>query len=137
MTQQGFDLGPRRHPRRMSLTPMIDVVFLLLIFFMLASRFGLDAVLPIVSGGPGQGVADWQGAPRLIDIGPRDLSLNGVAMTDADLPARLRPLLPDADAPVILRARDGADVQRLVDLMAILQAQGLGRPVLAPPVLAP
>lgn len=130
--QQGFDLGPRRHPRRMSLTPMIDVVFLLLIFFMLASRFGPDAVLPIVSGGPGQGVGDWQGAPRLIDIGPRDLSLNGVLMTDADLPARLRPLLPDADAPVILRARDGADVQRLVDLMAILQAQGLGRPVLAP-----
>ena len=35
-------LKPRRRP---SLTPMIDVVFLLLVFFMLASRFGMDAVL--------------------------------------------------------------------------------------------
>lgn len=131
MSLPGFDLGPRRHPRRMSLTPMIDVVFLLLIFFMLASRFGMDAVLPVVAGAQGDGAADWQGAPRLIDIGPRDLSLNGVAMTDADLPARLRPLLPAADAPVILRARDGADVQRLVDVLTTLQAQALGRPVLA------
>lgn len=131
MSQPGFDLGPRRHPRRMLLTPMIDVVFLLLIFFMLASRFGMDAVLPVVVGGQGDGAASWQGAPRLVDIGPQDLSLNGVAMADADLPARLGPLLPDADAPVILRARDGADVQRLVDVLAAMQAQGLGRPMLA------
>ena len=131
MSQPGFDLGPRRHPRRMQLTPMIDVVFLLLIFFMLASRFGMDAVVPVVAGAQGDGGAEWQGAPRLVDIGPHDLSLNGLAMADADLPARLRPLLPDADAPVILRARDGADVQRLVDVLTALQAQGLGRPVLA------
>ncbi|NSY41645.1 biopolymer transporter ExbD, partial [Leisingera sp. ANG59] len=30
-----------------SLTPMIDVVFLLLVFFMLASRFGMDTVLQL------------------------------------------------------------------------------------------
>ena len=62
MSAAGFDLGPRRRPRRMSLTPMIDVVFLLLIFFMLASRFGMDAVLPIAGGSEGAG-SDWQGAP--------------------------------------------------------------------------
>ena len=131
MTTQGFDLGPRRHPRRMSLTPMIDVVFLLLIFFMLASRFGADAVLPIVTGQGDGGAAEWQGPPRLIDIGPEGVALNGTAMTDAGLPAALRPLLPDADAPVILRARDGADVQRLVDVIDLLEAGRLGLPVLA------
>ena len=33
--------------RRPSLTPMIDVVFLLLIFFMLVARFGVDKVIDI------------------------------------------------------------------------------------------
>lgn len=59
MTPAGFDLGPRRHPRRMSLTPMIDVMFLLLIFFMPASPFGTDAVLPIIAEAEGAGT-DWQ-----------------------------------------------------------------------------
>ena len=69
----GFDFGPRRHPRRMSLTPMIDVVFLLLIFFMLSSRFGMDTVLPI-AGGAGGSESAWQGAPRLVRIGADDLA---------------------------------------------------------------
>ncbi|MEO0362761.1 MAG: biopolymer transporter ExbD, partial [Pseudomonadota bacterium] len=40
-----FDLAraPRRRP---SLTPMIDVVFLLLVFFMLAARFGVELAMP-------------------------------------------------------------------------------------------
>lgn len=49
-----MDLGLTSRPRRRpSLTPMIDVVFLLLVFFMLASRFGMDQVveMPIASGG--------------------------------------------------------------------------------------
>ncbi|MEM8656825.1 MAG: biopolymer transporter ExbD, partial [Pseudomonadota bacterium] len=40
-----FDLGPPPPSRRPSLTPMIDVVFLLLVFFMLAARFGQDMAL--------------------------------------------------------------------------------------------
>ncbi|TRW96009.1 biopolymer transporter ExbD [Paracoccus sp. M683] len=131
MTPQSFHLGARRHPRRMSLTPMIDVVFLLLIFFMLASRFGMDAVLPVVTAGPASGEAsDWQGAPRLVDLTPDGLALNGVALPDSGLAPALRPLLPDADAPVVIRARDGADVQRLVDVIDLIRREGLGRPVL-------
>ncbi|AUH32815.1 ExbD/TolR family protein [Paracoccus tegillarcae] len=131
MTPQGFDLGVRRHPRRMSLTAMIDVVFLLLIFFMLASRFGADAVLPIVTGTGGGAASEWQGAPRLIDVGPEGVALNGAQMADADLATALRPLLPHPDALVILRAQDGADVQRLVDVIDLMKTQQLGLPVLA------
>lgn len=132
MTPPGFDLGPRRHPRRMSLTPMIDVVFLLLIFFMLASRFGTDAALPVMPGLGGGTASDWQGAPRLVDIAPDGVVLNGRAMADDDLAAALRPLLPDADAPVILRAQGEADLQRLVDVIGMMEAGRLGQPVLAP-----
>lgn len=124
MSTGGFDFGPRPHPRRMSLTPMIDVVFLLLIFFMLSSRFGMDAVLPIAGGAEGAG-SEWQGPPRLIDIAPDAVSLNGVA-TDIDaIAVELSPLMPSADAAVILRPRDGADLQRLVDVMDQLRRDGL------------
>ncbi|MDN5568957.1 MAG: biopolymer transporter ExbD, partial [Paracoccus sp. (in: a-proteobacteria)] len=84
MTEDGFDLGPKRHTRRMSLTPMIDVVFLLLIFFMLASRFGMDVALPIAGGAEGA-ATEWQGAPRLIDITPDAILLNGTVIAQADL----------------------------------------------------
>lgn len=124
MSLAGLDLGPRRRARRMSLTPMIDVVFLLLIFFMLASRFGMDAVLPIAGGAEGA-AGDWQGAPRLVDIAPAGLLLNGAAIAPEALPEALAPLLPDAASPVILRPREGADLQRLVDVMDLLTAAGL------------
>ncbi|MDP5307935.1 ExbD/TolR family protein [Paracoccus spongiarum] len=129
MTGNSLDFGPRRHPRRMSLTPMIDVVFLLLIFFMLASRFGTDAVLPVAAGAEGPGTT-WQGAPRLIDIGPQSLALNGVPVAAADLAAALAPLMPAPDAALVLRPRDGADLQRLVEVMDLLRAGGFDTLVL-------
>ncbi len=42
---------PRPSRRRPNLTPMIDVVFLLLVFFMLASQFGRPQALPLFGGG--------------------------------------------------------------------------------------
>lgn len=129
MTGDGFDFGPRRHPRRMSLTPMIDVVFLLLIFFMLSSRFGMDAVLPIAGGTEGAG-SEWQGAPRLIDITPETVSLNGVGTDPDALAGELAQLMPSGDAAVILRPREGADLQRLVDVMDRLRADGITNMIL-------
>jgi biopolymer transport protein ExbD len=129
MTEGGFDLGPRRHPRKMSLTPMIDVVFLLLIFFMLASRFGMDAVLPIAGGAEGAGSA-WQGAPRLVDIAPESIALNGIETSDADLAAALKPLMPEGGGAVILRAKDGADLQRIVGIMDALRGEGFANMIL-------
>lgn len=119
-----LDLGPRRHPRKMSLTPMIDVVFLLLIFFMLASRFGSDAVLPVAGGAEGAGSV-WQGAPRLVDVTPDAVLLNGVPADPASLPAEVTALLPEPGAAVILRPREDADLQRLVGVMDLLRDGGV------------
>lgn len=129
MSDEGFDFGPRPHPRRMSLTPMIDVVFLLLIFFMLSSRFGLDAILPVAGGAEGAG-SEWQGAPRLVDIAPDGLSLNGVELPEGQLAAELAALMPDQNAAVILRPRDEADLQRLVDVMDALRDEGFSNMIL-------
>ncbi len=116
---------PPRLRRRPNLTPMIDVVFLLLIFFMLASRFGIDRALPLV---PASGAsAPYSGPPRLIDISPDGLALNGMPIAADSLPAALAPLMQSPDDAVILRPRDGADLQALVGVMDSLSQSGLTR----------
>lgn len=117
-----FAFGAPRPTRRPSLTPMIDVVFLLLVFFMLAARFGVDGVAPLAAPG---GSGDWDGPPRLLSVSQDGLRLNGVAVESVEA---LRPLLPGPEAPVLLRA-DGADVQRLVTVMEAMRAGALGQPV--------
>lgn len=47
---------------------MIDVVFLLLVFFMLAARFGMDTTLSLAT--VPTGVSTYNGAPRLIEVAP-------------------------------------------------------------------
>lgn len=111
---------PRRRP---SLTPMIDVVFLLLVFFMLAARFGQDMSLPLKTAGPG--ATEWQGPPRLIQITPDSVTLNGLPTDPAALADALQPLLPAADAPVLLRAAQGTDLGRMVALIDSLRAAGI------------
>lgn len=118
--------GPIRR-RRVSLTPMIDVVFLLLIFFMLAARFGLEGSIELAAGGSG---VDYQGPPRLVEVYPDALTLNGVPVTAEQLVASLRALTDNTEDAIILRMRDGADVQRMTDVMEQLNADGFGSLVL-------
>jgi len=118
-----FDFGEERPRRRLSLTPMIDVVFLLLVFFMLASRFGHETVLQLNLGG-GAGAA-WSGPPRLVDVGAAGaVKLNGVAIAPETLAEGLAALMPAPGDPVVLRARAGA-MQDLVAVMERLRAAGI------------
>ncbi|WP_108482046.1 ExbD/TolR family protein [Oceaniglobus ichthyenteri] len=119
-----FSFAAPRRRRRPSLTPMIDVVFLLLVFFMLASQFGRDTAVPLSAGG---GRAPYSGPPRLIDIGATDLRLNGVVIDAETLAARLEQLTQDRDDLIILRADDDATLQRLIDVAHSVQQAGFTR----------
>jgi biopolymer transport protein ExbD len=115
-----LQLGHQTRRRRIGLTPMIDVVFLLLVFFMLAARFGVTEAIPVtLSGG---GTSDYDGPPRLVSVLPDSLQINGI--TTPDPVAALRPLMGAPDDIIILRARDGASVQQLLDAMGMLRAEG-------------
>ncbi len=124
-----FVIAPPRPRRRPSLTPMIDVVFLLLVFFMLAARFGIEGVLPLTLETPGA-AADYSGPPRLVDVRPDALALNGVATDDATLIADLARLTDAPEDAILLRPRDGADLQRLVSVLEGLRDAGFARLVI-------
>lgn len=121
-------LAEPRQRRRPSLTPMIDVVFLLLVFFMLAARLGPTAQVPIDLASGGQGA--WSGPPRLVEVGPTQIKLNGRDIAEADLVGAVLPLVADPADPVLVRPEGGATLQHILDVMDVLNAGGLSRTVL-------
>ncbi|MCU0910746.1 MAG: biopolymer transporter ExbD [Rhodobacteraceae bacterium] len=124
----GFAFPARVARRRPSLTPMIDVVFLLLVFFLVAVRFAPEGAVPLDRAGA---PTPWQGAPRLVEVRPGpSVLLNGRPVEPATLADALAPLMPGADAPVVLRPGGGASLQDLVGVMERLRAAGFDRLVL-------
>lgn len=109
--------------RRMSLTPMIDVVFLLLVFFMLAARFGQEGVIEIALAGSGE--SEYSGPPRLIDVFRESVALNGVAVPIEDLPRTLSKVMEAPSDMVVLRAMNEVNTQRMVEVLSYLADAGL------------
>ena len=110
--------------RRPSLTPMIDVVFLLLIFFMLVARFGVDKVIDInLPSALGQS-SQYEGAPRLVEIKSGNLvSLNGFDFPLDQLSSKLSELMPSPNALIILRSSTEANTQDLLDVLLYLKSE--------------
>ena len=97
-----------------SLTPLIDVVFILLVFFMLATRFGQFYDLPI-NVQPADSSDEQQEDWLVVEVKPDGaLILNGVRFTPAAIADRLEKqsqkvwvtVSPDATLQQALRAVD-------------------------------
>ena len=101
---------------------MIDVVFLLLVFFMLASRFDAPTVVEVALA---TGGTEYRGPPRLVDIGPEDVRLNGASVPEQSLADEISKLMETPDDIVVLRGRDGASVQRSIDILMMLRSDGI------------
>ena len=110
--------------RRPSLTPMIDGVFLLLIFFMLVARFGVDNVIDInLPAARGQNV-QYEGPPRLIEIKSGNIvALNGFAIPLDQLVDKLTALMPSPNALVFLRSSAEANTQDLLNILLHLKSE--------------
>lgn len=123
-----MEFGAPRRRHRMSLTPMIDVVFLLLVFFMLASRFGLPMQLPLtLAGGASE---PYRGPARLVLVTAEGQQLNGTALEPAGLLDRLTDLTEGKEDMIVLRAGEGVELQRLMDVMGWLGQAGYDNLVL-------
>lgn len=119
-------LPRRRHGLR--LAPLVDVVFLLLIFFMLVARLEAPRTLAMT---PPSGDGTLTGAVLLrIDRAAR-LDLNGTRIGLAQLPERLAPYLErQPRPPVVVQAAPDLPLQQLVDVLDRLAASGVAKPLL-------
>ena len=110
--------------RRPSLTPMIDVVFLLLIFFMLVARFGVDKVIDInLPSALGQS-SQYEGVPRLVEIKSGNIvSLNGTQISLDQLSSKLSQLMPSPNALIIVRSSAEANTQDLLNVLLYLKSE--------------
>jgi biopolymer transport protein ExbD len=121
-----FELA-RGPARSVPLTPLIDVVFLLLVFFMLASRFlelgsiGLDAADAGAPAAAADAIRVDLGADGRIEVG-------GAAVGRESLEATLRGLLRGrAEGAVVVAPEAAVPVDALVSLLDAVQRSGAGQ----------
>ena len=110
--------------RRLALTPLIDVVFLLLLFFMLTttfSRLGEIDLAPAAGGDP----ADTAAPPAFVRLGPEELRINAVETPLDGVIERLDALAAGSEGGfvVLVSLSAAPSAQRLVDLLAVLRAR--------------
>jgi biopolymer transport protein ExbD len=123
--------GPPRISRPIPLTPLVDVVFLLLMFFMLSTTFARHGQLGTgenreAAAAPAAVAAANTPPGLVIDVGHGPaVSINGSAVAIADLVARLKTLHQRGVTSGIIRARRDADVQDLVSVMELVRTSGL------------
>ncbi len=101
--------------RRMSLTPLVDVIFLLLLFFMLSSTFARFGEIELTAAAAGGAAAPAPANRAFIQLGADRLTVNGAAVALGEVLDALEP------GQVLVSLDDDASAQRLVDLLAELR----------------
>ncbi|WP_306151303.1 biopolymer transporter ExbD [Roseovarius sp. MMSF_3281] len=109
-----------RRRRRLSMTSLIDVIFLLLLFFMLSSTFTRFAEVEFISARSG-GAATTE-RPVFLSLAAETLRVNGSETAFDSLPGSLDEHR-SGDAPLKVLVSTGANVtaQRLTDLLVALR----------------
>jgi len=107
--------------RRLSMTSLIDVIFLLLLFFMLSSTFSRFAEVDLSTASAGAtGSSDVKRS--FLQLGETSLRVNGQDVVLGALPDRFADMSPEAETlQVIVSLRDDVTAQRLTDVLVILR----------------
>lgn len=117
-------IRPRRR-QLISLTPLIDVVFILLVFFMLASSFLDWRSIELNTPGSGQEGQRLEGT-LLIEIRQDSLRLSGETLTPETLIQRIKDLLAkNPDRRILVRPAENVIMQDTVTLLDSLAAAGV------------
>lgn len=110
--------GPRRG--RMSMTSLIDVIFLLLLFFMLTSTFSKYGEIELMAAGKADGSDERQ--KLFVSLGAETLMLNGQPVDLGRIADLVRSQPQDGTGHLVLISSDeAATSQRLVDLLVALR----------------
>lgn len=118
----------RRHPT-INVTSLIDVMFLLLIFFMVSSTFKQDSAIDITLPQAESATTQELTVNEIMVDSEGQAYLSGQAVDELQLRAKLEALLQEnPNAPLVLRADENADfgkVLRVIDIARSLEAPNL------------
>jgi biopolymer transport protein ExbD len=99
------------------MTPLIDVIFLLLLFFMLSSTFSTFGEIELNQTATGVAAPGTSFERAFVQLGAVRLALNGAPVTLDEMTARI-------EAGQVLVSLDAdASAQRLVDLLVRLRGR--------------
>jgi biopolymer transport protein ExbD len=119
---QSFANEGQRRRAVISLTPLIDVVFILLVFFMLASSFLDWRAIDLGTPSDGQTKASADGA-LMVEIGMDGLRLAGDRITPAQLSETVSThMAQNPDQKVIVKTAPGISYQQAIELLDRLAA---------------
>ena len=110
-----MQLNPSSNKKlKLSLTPLIDVVFLLLIFFMLASTFTRFSAVPL-SAKASKGQVDTTTKFILVRVNKHgEIEVNGETVEKDDLADQINKLADDEKTKLVIKPLQGSSVQHLV-----------------------
>lgn len=112
MSRRRISLDTAQRRTGVNLTPIMDVVFILVIFFMLAAQFVRQAEQPLALAPAGETVTTQDTAPpQTLLLTPLEFMLDGVSVPAEDLAAALA---SDPDRGLIVSAGPEAPYQALV-----------------------
>lgn len=103
------------------MTSLIDVIFLLLLFFMLSSTFSRFGQIELSLGGGGSSPVEGQDRFVLLRLNQAGLSINGQATGMEDARARIAALQGGAPAHLVLSVGQEAGAQALADTLLALR----------------
>ncbi len=120
---------PAKKSLNLSLTPLIDVVFLLLIFFMLASTFSRFSSLPL-SVNSGQSQSETLKKFILIRIQKEgEVEINGQKVLLVDLIKVIDGLVVEEGMKLFIKPLEGTTVQQLVSVMQKARQSKINNPI--------
>ncbi|MCG7521161.1 biopolymer transporter ExbD [Ruegeria sp. Ofav3-42] len=99
------------------MTPLIDVIFLLLLFFMLSSTFSKYGEIELSNAVGGGAASDATSERLFVQLGPERLVLNGQAVTLNDLETQLE------TGQVLVSLDPDTTAQRVIDLLVRLRGR--------------
>ena len=99
------------------MTPLIDVIFLLLLFFMLSSTFSTFGEIELSQATRDSGTSVSTTERLFVQLGAERLILNGEPSTLEELAEQIE------TGQVLVSLDDDVTAQRLVDMLAILRGR--------------
>lgn len=120
-----FARKTRNGMRGLPLTPLIDVVFILIIFFMLTTSFMKTESLELILPSKGGKAAEKQEVVRLFLSGDGAMKLGTRDVDSAALDKTLKAMFEkDASTKMMVLAGEGVTMQQMVNAMDRIYAAG-------------